>query len=138
MAPFRHLSPSRRRWFGALIALAMLVRLLVPAGWMPVADAAGSHLVLCDGAMPLGAMAKAMPGMASGGKHGKAPMHHGGPSDHPCAFAGPAAAVDTPVLALPLPPAMPPRAVVVAYLVAAVGHGLAAPPPPPTGPPAFV
>ena len=114
----------------ALFALVMLVRVLVPAGWMPVADAAGSHLALCDGVMA----AKPMVGMA----HGKAPMHHQGPSDHPCAFAGPAAAVETPVLQVPLPPAAPRHAAVTDHLSAAVGHGLAAPPPPPTGPPAFV
>ena len=134
MARFRRLSQRQRRLWMAFVALAMLVRLLVPAGWMPVADAAGSHLALCDGGMPV---AKPMHGMRHGPTHGKAPMHHQGPSDHPCSFAGPAAALDTPVLDVPLPPAAPRHVAVTTHLVAAIGHGLAAPPPPATGPPAF-
>ena len=115
-----------------LFALAMLVRVLVPAGWMPVADAAGSHLALCDGASMI---ATAMPGM-KGAKHG-APMHHQGPSDHPCAFAAPAATADTPALAVPLPPVSMEHVARAAPRSVAIGQGLAAPPPPPTGPPAF-
>lgn len=134
MARLRCLSPCRRRLLGALFALVMLVRVLVPAGWMPVADAAGPRLALCDGASMA---AMPMPGMEPGGEHGKAPMHHQGPSDHPCAFAGPVAAVELPMPAAPVPPAAPRHAVTADHLVAGIGHGLAAPPPPPTGPPAF-
>ena len=143
MSRVRHLLPVQRRLLMALVALAMVVRVLVPAGWMPVADASGAHLVLCDGGMvapPMtmaetGAMAKAMTGAMT---HGKAPMHHQGPSDHPCAFAGPVAAVETPQLVVPLAPTAPRHMVATVHLVDAVGRGLAAPPPPPTGPPAFV
>lgn len=108
-------------------ALALLARALVPAGWMPVADAGGVRLGLCDSAV------MAMPGM----KHGPAPMHHQGAPDHPCAFAGAAAALDSPVLAPPAPflaAWIAPRSAPAAI---AIGRGLAAPPPPPTGPPAF-
>jgi len=129
MARLRRLSPLQRRLMLALFAWALLVRLLVPAGWMPAADAAGPHLVLCDGG------AAAMPAHDMG--HGKAPMHHQGPSDHPCSFAGPVAAVETPLAAVPLPQAAPRYAVAAVHRDVAIGRGLAAPPPPPTGPPAF-
>jgi hypothetical protein len=129
MARLRHLSATQRRLMLVLFACALLVRLLVPAGWMPAADASGAHLVMCDGG------AAAMP--AHGMDHGKAPMHHQGPSDHPCSFAGPVAAIDTPLVAVPLPPVAPRYALAIERRAGAVGRGLAAPPPPPTGPPAF-
>ena len=129
MARLRHLSANQRRLMLVLFAWALLVRLLVPAGWMPAADASGGHLVLCDGGMV------AMP--AHDAAHGKAPMHHQGPSDHPCSFAGPVAAVDTPVAVVPLPPLTPRYTVAAERRAGAIGRGLAAPPPPPTGPPVF-
>ena len=115
----------------ALLALALLVRALVPTGWMPVATADGFGIVLCAGQAPV--------------PHAMAGMHHGsgkqdGPAvpDHPCAFAGLGLAADTapPPLVLPMRPVAV-VAAAVPVLVVAVGQGLAAPPPPATGPPPF-
>jgi len=119
----------------ALLACALALRLLVPAGWMPVVDAQGLHLTLCSGSGPLEAPVAhhAMAGMAHHQHH----QHHDqGMPDHPCAFAGLGLALAEPMLpvlalaqpvvrALPLPIA----------LADAIGRGLAAPPPPATGPP---
>lgn len=96
-----------------VIALALLMKLLVPAGFMPVVSGGGITIEICAGTVPArtsiepgmaAKMAAAMPGMT----------HHQDQSDHqdgsehqgremPCAFAGltaPAlAATDLPLLA---------------------------------------
>lgn len=115
-----------------MMALALLARLLVPAGFMPMVGAGGAPaLVLCTGTAPM-----AMPGMAGAHqrRHDPAPGHDG---EHACPFGALAAAVVDAVRA-PLPPL--PFAAIVAATLAAVyrsmpGRGLAAPPPPKTGPP---
>ena len=146
----RHL--SLHRWFAAwLVAFALAVRLLVPAGYMPMAGRAG--LEICAGqTADMPAMAAmdhgdAMPGMA--GMHHTAPAHAMGPHamdhgkampgdhDHDCGFAAAVGgAGDLPVLILPalLAPVALPVAFVQQMLVRP-GLGLAAPPPPKTGPP---
>lgn len=68
-----HLAPV-----SVLLALTVMLRLLVPAGYMPSITAAGVAIIVCDGAAP--GMSHAMPD------------HHGGKStptkpDQPCAFA---------------------------------------------------
>jgi len=132
--------PGRPRTIAlAILACALALRLLIPAGWMPIADAQGMHLVLCSGSGPLEpATSHAMPammGMHHGG-HAQHDHHHHGMPDHPCAFAGLGLAMAEPVLPLL---ALAPIALetLVAPMPAAVsiGRGLAAPPPPPTGPP---
>lgn len=121
----------------ALLACALAVRFLIPAGWMPVADAQGFHLTLCSGAGPLEIPpGHAMAGMAHHGAQHHHHHHDQGMPDHPCAFAGLGLALAEPVrpvlaLALPVVQALP----APIALVEAIGRGLAAPPPPPTGPP---
>ena len=139
MDALRRPLPSMRRRLIVLMTLALAVRLLVPAGWMPVADAAGARLAPCDGvAMTMvGRGGAAMPGMVAHHPGEGAPLHHSGPSDHPCAFAGPTAAAEAPTLALPVRTVARIRAPAAVRLLVAVGRGLAAPPPPSTGPPAF-
>jgi hypothetical protein len=142
VAVLRRLTPVQRRLLLALFACAMVARALVPAGWMP---SAGGGLMLCDGVAPVTAAPAAM--MAQPGMTTQPGMHHGGhdapvpghpqPGDHPCAFAGPVAAVEAPQPGVPLPPAALRPAMPPSRLAVSVGHGLAAPPPPPTGPPAF-
>ena len=113
-----------------LVALALALRVLVPAGWMP-ATGQGFALTLCTGTGP-----------ATAWVDGRGEVHRGSPSapreaDHPCAFAGIATPALLPALlplALALPVPAAPAWVPVAR-VATIGHGLAAPPPPPTGPP---
>ncbi|HEU4959514.1 MAG TPA: hypothetical protein VFT56_03830 [Sphingomonas sp.] len=133
MHALRSLTVVQRRLLLALFACALVLRIAIPSGWMPVADAGGWRLTVCDGMGPAAAMA-AMPGMAH---HQHAPPPHD-QGDHPCTFAGLALAVAlpdlVPVPVVPAPLAMAPPA--VAGLVA-IGRGLAAPPPPATGPPAF-
>jgi len=115
-----------------LLACTLLLRLLVPAGWMPSAGADGLiRITLCTGE---GRTAAWVDG--EGKIHDKAPAQSSA-HDQPCAFAGLATALDsaaTPAivpperLALATPRALPPAV--------AIGRGLAAPPPPATGPPA--
>lgn len=123
--------PAMSRITALLMALAMLARLLVPAGFMPMAGAGGAPtLVMCTGTGPM-----AMPAMARADtrRHDPATGHD---AEHACPFATMAAAVD--FARLPLPPlrfaaivvGMPP-----AVHHATSGRGLAAPPPPKTGPP---
>ncbi len=135
--------PGRPRTIAlALLACALALRLLVPAGWMPVADAQGLHLVLCSGSgpleMPSPHVLPAMAGMHQAGHTGH-DHHHQGMPDHPCAFAGLGLALAEPVLPMLAPVAIAAQTLVTLIPAAvAVGRGLAAPPPPPTGPPALV
>lgn len=133
MAVIRHQTAAHRRWLLLLVAAALCVRALVPAGWMPVAGPQGVELALCDGSGP------AMPAaMAMTHGHRGAPMqHHHGAPDHQCAFAAAAAtfAAEWPAGSPPLP--LPHRQPLPVRSPVAVARGLAAPPPPPTGPPAF-
>lgn len=107
------------------------MRLAVPAGFMPMADAHGRVTIMpCPGTMP----AAATP-------------HHGGKVHHqpdgepakPCAFALSLAPASDPPIAVAV---MPPLASVevappIRATRGAPGRGLAAPPPPATGPPAL-
>lgn len=124
-----------RRFALLLVGCALLLRMAVPAGWMPQANAAGVTLSWCadSGASGPAALnaAKALLTEAVGKK---APAEHKS-ADQPCAFAMaamPLAPVD-PVMA---PPALL-RAEPIphARLETAPGRGLAAPPPLATGPP---
>ena len=123
-------SGGRGAVIGALLALALLVRLVVPTGWMPVAGD-GYAITLCSGAGMVSAWVDA-DGVVHKDDKGSAQK-----GDHPCTFAGFSAdlltsgaipAVDRFVAFSGLIVASPFEAV-------AIGHGLAAPPPPPTGPP---
>jgi len=132
MRALRSPTAVQRRLLLAVFACAMLLRIAIPAGWMPVAQADGWRLTICPG-MTSGESVAAMPGM----HHHKAPVGHD-QGDRPCTFAGLGLAV-----ALPdLPPAPALLAAVAepassAPGVVALGRGLAAPPPPATGPPAL-
>jgi len=69
-----------------LFAAAMLVKALVPAGYMPVVAGHSISLALCSGFGPE-KMAMSMPGMQ---RH-RGDADHSGRSDMPCGFAGHAA-----------------------------------------------
>nr|WP_047168472.1 hypothetical protein [Sphingomonas sp. Y57] len=113
-----------------LVALALFMRLLVPAGWMPAADR-GLAITLCTGTGAQQAWVDEQ-GNIHKGKPGE------GQADHPCVFGGFAAVLDLPMGLdlsgglLPVPAALP----ALAATAVAIGQGLAAPPPPATGPPA--
>ncbi len=139
MAALRTLTATHRRWLLLLFACAMLVRALIPTGWMPIADAQGFRILLCSGTGPAMPTAKApMDHAMAGMHHEKSSEHHSQGPEHPCAFAGVTPAIDSPTLAAPLPPVHIRATPVLARTRVTVGHGLAAPPPPQTGPPTFV
>lgn len=131
----------------ALIALALLLKALVPAGWMPAFEGGALTLRVCgawaegiDRPQPSGSGHGHHTGPTAHGSHAAhndEPQHHGeGPgTEQPCAFAatgqsdGPTGPnVET------LPLATQSAAPVFPHTVA-LGRGLAAPPPPSTGPP---
>lgn len=125
---------SGRRVALFLVACALALRLLMPAGWMPVANANGVALNWCSGvshAVP--AEAEALLAAALGDK--AAPKHKSA-SDQPCAFAAAAQPADT-LAALPIviSPATEANAPTPPGFVTFPGRGLAAPPPLSTGPP---
>lgn len=117
-----------------LCVVALALRLLMPAGWMPVAGPHGITLALCNAQSdPLAAqqaralLAEAFP---------DAPDDEHDADDMPCAFAAVAHAAIAPfesatALIQPIPTTLP----FIAILDISPGRGLAAPPPPPTGPP---
>lgn len=114
----RHYNPIWARLGTLLTAFALVVRLLAPTGFMPVAGPAGFTIALCSGA---GNQTITLPD----GDHPR-PMTDGG-----CAFASLAptaaiahvVAVAPPPLAVPAPRPAKPR-----------GTALAIGPPPPTPP----
>ncbi|KRB85591.1 hypothetical protein ASE00_02000 [Sphingomonas sp. Root710] len=114
----------------AFAILALVLRLLIPAGFMP-ATGQGFAITLCTG---MGSM------QAWVDEHGA--VHKGEPVkkeqvEHPCAFAGFGAALDVPsvVGALALPFITMAKLIGASAAPATIGRGLAAPPPPSTGPP---
>ena len=99
----RTLIPRRPFLLAGLLACTLLLKLLVPFGYMPVASGGGIAIVLCPGVVE----AVEQPAMA-GMHHGNAESDGAGGAGHakadmPCAFAGlgaPAiAAADTVLLA---------------------------------------
>ncbi|WCT72426.1 hypothetical protein PQ455_12345 [Sphingomonas naphthae] len=131
MTALRRLLLTHRALTATLIALALLMKLLVPTGFMPVASGGGITVEICTG---FGAqkMVMAIPGTA----------HRGGKADHqkadmPCAFAGLAtpalAAIDPLLLAVAILFVM---AMVFRVPVAPVVRGAARLRPPLRGPPA--
>jgi hypothetical protein len=121
-------TPVRNRIALTLLALALAVRVLVPAGWMPAAKG-GFAITVCTGSEMQSGWID-----AEGKLHKQAPDQGGG--EH-CAFAG----LGAPMLAgdVPAPLMLPVRggdAPATQLARIAIGQGLAAPPPPATGPPA--
>lgn len=110
------------------MALTLLMRVVVPAGWMP-AVAGGQLITICSG------MGEAKIWLDADGNPVKAP-HDGKPAtDGPCAFAAGFSALDIPPAAAIAVPAIYAGLVLPAREVVAIGRGLAAPPPPAIGPP---
>ncbi|MGF7148393.1 hypothetical protein FHS96_002021 [Sphingomonas zeicaulis] len=134
----RGLSLFRGRRSGAsallLVACALLLRIAIPAGWMPATGVDGLvRITLCTGQGQMEAWVD-----GDGRIHDRKPGKSEPKTDHPCAFAG----LIAPALdAAPIEPQLrfahandtPPA---FARDIVTIGRGLAAPPPPPTGPPA--
>lgn len=117
----------------AILGVALLLRVMIPTGWMPAHGADGvTRITLCTG---MGAVEAWVD--ADGTIHDKKP-HEKSSADQPCAFSGLAMLGDIPpaatgltaaTLADPADPLFPASVT--------IGRGLAAPPPPSTGPPVF-
>ncbi|MCJ8158489.1 hypothetical protein [Sphingomonas sp. LaA6.9] len=116
-----------------IVACALMLRMLVPAGWMPATDADGAvRITLCTGQGLVEAWVA-----TDGSLHDKAPQKSEPKTDQPCSFAGLGAAFD----AVPAVAFTPSLYFVTATAITlpasvAIGRGLAAPPPPAIGPPA--
>lgn len=116
-----------------LVACALLLRIAIPAGWMPATGADGLiRITLCTGQGQMEAWVD-----GEGQTHDHKPGKSEPKTDHPCVFAGliapalGAIAVDTPLPFTRVGDIAP----AFARGTVAIGRGLAAPPPPPTGPP---
>ncbi|MFM5908375.1 MAG: hypothetical protein ACKOPO_12455 [Novosphingobium sp.] len=84
-----------------LAVAALIVRAMVPSGWMPVADADGIRIAICSGSGPMEMVID-----RNGGLHeGSPPADRAAPRD-PCPFGlASAMAADVPApMALPAPP----------------------------------
>jgi hypothetical protein len=117
-----------QRWFIALAALALMVQVLVPPGFMVSGERRSPGLVVCTGHGPM----QAMDEHPAPGKPPKT-------ADHACAFAGHGTAA-------PSASAMALETVSFSYAEAPVpptfdltpGRGLAAPPPQSHAPPSVL
>jgi hypothetical protein len=78
----RHHILNHRRWAAALLALALLAKLLVPAGYMPNVSAGAVTIELCSG-FGVEKIALAIPGT----DHHQQQDEHG-KGDSPCTFSG--------------------------------------------------
>lgn len=123
----------KRQFMLVMLVMALAVRILIPAGWMPDATQAFA-IKICTGV-----------GMQSvwidkkGALHKSDPAKHKNADEQPCAFAGMGMAAD---LATKYPAAIlaqaAKEAISATQPAANIGHGLAAPPPPATGPPILI
>lgn len=129
----------------ALLSLVFLARAAVPAGWMPVFDANGVQLVLCDGQGPV-RIATAQDHAASTGHHGHGQHHapakkHDGKSaaaSSTCVFAATAGLPPPLKLQLAKPYVATQPLLAQTQSATPPDRRLIAPPPPSTGPPALV
>lgn len=113
----------------ALAVLAISLRALVPAGYMPSGGAQGPMLVICtsEGAKVVSGHDPGVPQDGSQAAHG----------EH-CVFAGGAVVAPPVVLATAVAAFAPAESLAPAIPRDVVpGRGLAAPPPPATGPPSL-
>ena len=121
----------RHRFTLALLAFALFLRVLVPAGWMPAASGGLFAIEPCPAAAPI-------PSLQAAGHHhhGGADHHSHGSHDGDCAFA-PLLAASAPLDLAPVLPAPTLVAQVPSTPLAAapLKTGPPALPPPATGPP---
>jgi hypothetical protein len=129
----------------ALLSLVFLARAAVPAGWMPVFDASGVQLVLCDGQGPV-RIATAHDHVASTGHPGHA-QHHAPSKEHDgkssaasgtCVFAATTGVPPQPQPRLAERPLATQPLLSPALTGTSPDRRLIAPPPPSTGPPTLI
>ncbi|WP_295531895.1 DUF2946 family protein [Novosphingobium sp. Chol11] len=118
----------------ALIAFALLLRMLVPAGYMPTTSSDGMiRISVCTG---MGAQTAFIGRDGKVHKDDPASSHH---DPQPCGFGALGLGLDAlPKLNLLLPALAAAIAIIAAHPAPAIGRGLAAPPPPSTGPPSLI
>jgi len=108
MQGFSHPSMRRRRRLALLVLPALLLRALIPAGFMPLAGAGGPYLGLCPGAgaVPHSASELATHASHVHTQHAAGVPHDPGTNHHPaCVFSAGAttAFATTPTAALAAP-----------------------------------
>ena len=119
-----------------LLLAALLLRALVPQGWMPDSNAGGFAIRICDGA---GALVLPDPtpemGAHHGGHHGQHDDRHGDIGHEQCSFAGLSAPMASPPPALEVPPLAPHVAYLVPLRPSAPARTSISLPPPARAPP---
>ncbi len=132
----RRASRQNRLLLTAIVFCTLILRFLVPNGWMPVMSASGWTLEICNG--------MEVPSMDMDHGAPMAGMHHGmdkhdhRAGDRPCVYSAVACALTGPIaLGVDGLTLAPVEQLIVLVEAVAIGRGLAAPPPPATGPPAF-
>ena len=108
-----------------LVAVLVVLRMAVPAGYMIAWDGGGIGLTLCSGTAPM--PQPAMAGMMVDGAHHGHAMPDRAPSPMGDAVPCPLAAVATPSLAA-IDPAL--LAIVIGFIVTSIGFGGVMPTPP--------
>ncbi len=110
MHAVRRLVQTHHVLAGTLLALALVLRVIIPTGFMPMVDNGRFVITVCSGTGPMvmaapPAMSHAMPHAMAAHDEPKPETEHRG-ADQPCAFAGLSmaslAAVDTVLLAIAL------------------------------------
>lgn len=131
---------AQGRTAAAILAVALFLRVLVPAGWMPSEEHLGIRPCLPRASTETAAAPRHDDHAATPAHHKQEPTDQPGHDQaHPCSFSLLAASLlapDLPTDALPLPPAAEGQDL-PSGPHAAPPRGLAAPPPPATGPPSF-
>lgn len=117
-----------------IIACALLLRIIVPAGWMPSADIDGRmRITLCTSTGLVEAYVD-----RDGTIHEKSSKSEP-KTDQPCSFAGMGVAIAMPtILYAAMPPLLAAAPILPRLRSVSIGRGLAAPPPPAIGPPAIL
>jgi hypothetical protein len=116
------------------VAFALMLRILIPSGWMPTTGADGMvRISVCTG------MGAETAWLDHDGKiHKDAPSggHH---DPQPCGFGVLGLGLnESPALAVLLSAIATDVVALLALQTLVIGHGLAAPPPPSTGPPSLI
>lgn len=130
--------PAQRRSIALLLGIALIVKLLVPVGWMPAFDGHRVTLEMCGGYGPVSPpMAMAMKDAADAlsGPHSDRQKHGKAGANQLCGFAALSFALGGPVAPTIQHPRARTEPTTFAVRIVSIGRGLAAPPPPATGPP---
>ena len=97
MHRLRQLILANRPFACAILALALMMKLALPAGFIPMVNNGQIEVTLCSGTGPL-TVVMTIPGLEHGKKDGNG---HPGKSEQPCGFSGlsaPSLAAADPIL----------------------------------------